>query len=183
MYFVYAGFSNHLNRRSLDRFNQIFLVKFGYCKTLDGWEDRFNNGYKPEDSEIRTSLPLALHRDWERIATVEVGERIKAHSGIEQPLLDWAQRFGTSKLLPFVNNKVRTLHLRRLPHCPPNPNGLSEIRRIDWKAVPRLSTMFAEAGLNDPLADEIVREVGCFLERELSAFVSSLYLKLRRKAA
>jgi hypothetical protein len=81
MHFVYVGFEEALNRRSLEKYGQIYIVKFGYCDELEAWGDRFNDGFKHKETGVKESLPLALYKGWRRIATAEaeIGiERVRA---------------------------------------------------------------------------------------------------------
>jgi len=53
------------------------------------------------------------------------------------------------------------------PGTKANTNGLGELRHIEFEAVPNLCALMRESGINDPLADDIARQLGCYLENVL----------------
>lgn len=178
MLYVYVGFDELLNRRSLETHNQIFIVKFGFCDELESWDDRFNDGFKNKDTGVKESLSLALHKHWRRIATIEVTDWNKACPGLETPLKRWAKtNFGDVALAPALDQEVLDAHEEWKPGTKANKNGLGELRHIPFEAVPNLCALMRESGINDPLADDIVRQLGCYLESELEQFVQLLNLK------
>lgn len=178
MHYVYAGFEEALNRRSLELHQQIFIVKFGYCKELASWEDRFNDGFKNETTGQKETLSLALCKGWRRIATVETGTWHRGSPGLETPLKRWAQdQFGEVALLPTLEREVVKAHEKWMPGTKVKKNGLGELRHVPIGAVPNLVTLLRTGGINDLLADEIVNQLGLFLESELALFASTLNLK------
>jgi hypothetical protein len=178
MFYVYAGFDDALNMRSIKDHDQLYIVKFGFCDGLATWSDRFNDGYKNKETGVKESLPLALHKGWRRIATVEAGDWQRACPGLENPLKKWAEdKFGDVALAPFLNSEVEDAHEEWKPGTKANKNGLGELRHIPFEAVPNLNALMKQFGTNDELADKIVRQLGCFLEGELERFVGSLDLR------
>ncbi len=184
MHFVYAGIDQALNRRSLDSNGQIFIVKFGYCKDdkacrdLISWEDRFNDGFKNKNTGIKETLPLALYTGWRRIAMVEVGEWARASRGIESSLKEWADaKFGMVRIMAALDSEVEEENARWKPGTSVSKNGLGELRHIPFEAVPNLVDLMRQAGINDPLAEDVIRQLGSFLEAELRLFSEAVGLR------
>jgi hypothetical protein len=178
MLYVYAGFGELLNRCSFNNYNQIYIVKFGFCDELESWEDRFNDGFKNKDTGAKESLSLALYKDWRRIATTKVVDWNKACPGLEAPLKQWAKtKFGDVRIAATLKKEVLDAHEKWKPGTTANKNGLGELRYIPLEAVPNLCSLMREDGINDPLADDVIRQLGRFLEDELERFVGSLGLK------
>jgi hypothetical protein len=92
-------------------------------------------------------------------------------------LKNWAEdKFGDVSLAPDLDAEVMAAHEKWKSGTKANKNGLGELRHIPFEAVPNLDALMKESRINDPLADDIVRQLGCFLEGELERFVGSLGL-------
>ena len=120
---------------------------------------------------------MALCTGWRRIATVEVGEWTRASLGIQDRLLKWAEaKFGPIRLKTVLDGEVAAAHQRWKPGTRIKKNGLGELRHIPVEAVPDLVALMRQDGINDPLADDVISQLGRFLEAELRVFAQSLGL-------